>query len=159
MLLIGYRLALWERANLGQPAFQSANALMSLSFVAAAFLTLSRMAARLADPEVGLSGLGLVVGRFARRVGSAELAGGLDRPAARLAAVVHGYGHHRGRANVPRHPHAQPFDRWEELEIFAVAAGIGLLAVGHVGWYREEERQEDMVSFNLLTGACWWPCP
>ena len=43
--------------------------------------------------------------------------------------------------------------RWEELEIFAVAAGIGLLAVGHVGWYREEEKQEDMVSFNLGTGA------
>ena len=43
--------------------------------------------------------------------------------------------------------------RWEELEIFAVAAGIGLLAVGHVGWYREDEKQEDMVSFNLGTGA------
>ena len=43
--------------------------------------------------------------------------------------------------------------RWEELEIFAVAAGIGLLAAGHVGWYREQERQEDMVSFSLGTGA------
>ena len=36
VLLIGYRLAVWERAKLAQPAFQSANALMSLSFVAAA---------------------------------------------------------------------------------------------------------------------------
>ncbi len=43
--------------------------------------------------------------------------------------------------------------RWEELEIFAVAAGVGLLAIGHVGWYREDEKQEDMVSFNLGTGA------
>ncbi len=43
--------------------------------------------------------------------------------------------------------------RWEELEIFAVAAGIGLLAVGHVGWYREDEKQEDVVSFNLGCGA------
>ena len=48
VVLIGYRLALWERARLAQPAFESANALMSLSFVAAALLTLSRIATRLA---------------------------------------------------------------------------------------------------------------
>jgi hypothetical protein len=34
-----------------------------------------------------------------------------------------------------------------------VAAGVGLLAIGHVGWYREDEKQEDMVSFNLGTGV------
>ena len=44
-------------------------------------------------------------------------------------------------------------NRWEELEIFAVAAGVGLLAAGHIGWYREQDSQEDMVSFSLGTGA------
>ena len=153
VLLIGYRLALWERANLAQPAFQSANALMSLSFVAAALLTLSRMAARLADLPTSLPPLdwSLVILLAALGVLSLLAAWIVRHPGWRrwymvtaitetalMFLAIHLLNH---------------LSRWEELEIFAVAAGIGLLVVGHVGWYREEERQEDMVSFNLGTGA------
>ena len=126
-----------------------ANALMSLSFVAAALLTLSRMAARLADPAYRPAFAGLVAGRPAGQPGVLSLlAAWLVRhpgwrrwyvvtaitEAALMFLAIHVLSH---------------LSRWEELEIFAVAAGIGLLAVGHVGWYREEERQEDMVSFSL----------
>jgi hypothetical protein len=41
----------------------------------------------------------------------------------------------------------------QKLEIFAVAAGLLLLAAGHVGWYREQEEASDLVSFSLLVGA------
>ena len=153
VLLIGYRLALWERANLAQPAFESANALMSLSFVAAALLTLSRMAARLEVPPTDLPPLdwSLVV-----------LLAGLGVLSLLAAWIVRHPGWRRWYMVTAITEAALMFlaihmlnhlSRWEELEIFAVAAGIGLLAVGHVGWYREEEKQEDMVSFNLGTGA------
>ena len=153
VLLIGYRLALWERANVAQPAFQSANALMSLSFVAAALLTLSRMAARLTDPRTNLPGLdwSLVI-----------LLGSLGVLSLLAAWLVRHSGWRRWYMVTAITETALMFfaihmlnhlSRWEELEIFAVAAGIGLLAVGHVGWYREDEKQEDMVSFNLGSGA------
>ncbi|MGA2257572.1 MAG: hypothetical protein ABSG53_23165, partial [Thermoguttaceae bacterium] len=153
VLLIGYRLALWERANLAQPAFQSANALMSLSFVAAALLTLSRMAARLEAPLPGLPPLDWSLVVLLASLGVLSL----------LAAwVVRHPGWRRWYMVTAITETALMFlaihllshlSRWDELEIFSVAAGIGLLAVGHIGWYREDEKQEDVVSFNLGTGA------
>jgi len=152
VLLIGYRLAVWERANLAQPAFQSANALMSLSFVAAALLTLSRMATRLAAlpgahpldwPLVillaSLGVLSLLAAWIVRHPGWRRwyMVTAITEVALMFFAI-HLLNH---------------LSRWQELEIFSVAAGIGLLAIGHVGWYREDEKQEDMVSFNLGTGA------
>ena len=42
---------------------------------------------------------------------------------------------------------------WEKMEIFSVAIGFALLVIGHVGWHREQEHQEDLVSFSLLIGS------
>ena len=42
---------------------------------------------------------------------------------------------------------------WQKLELFCVTVGILLLVVGHVGWYREQERHNDMVSLSLLLGS------
>ena len=42
---------------------------------------------------------------------------------------------------------------WQKLEIFSVAVGLLLLAAGHIGWYREQERENDMVSLSLLLGS------
>ncbi len=150
VLLIGYRLAVWERARLAQPAFESANALMSLSFVAAALLTLSRMATGLMEPLTklnwslvvllgGLAVLSLLAAWLVRQPGWRRwyMVTAITE-AALMVLAIHVLNH---------------LSRWQELEIFAVAAGIGLLAIGHVGWYREEEKQEDLVSFNLGTGA------
>jgi hypothetical protein len=78
-LLVGCRLAVWERTGLAEPAFRCANALMSLGFVAAGLLTLSRLGAVHWSLVVLLAGLA----------------------ALSLAAVVRGHGHCRGRAHVP----------------------------------------------------------
>jgi hypothetical protein len=39
--------------------------------------------------------------------------------------------------------------------VFLVAAGLLLLAAGHVGWYQEQarERQSELASFNLFLGS------
>ena len=34
-----------------------------------------------------------------------------------------------------------------------MAVGLLLLAAGHIGWYREQERENDMVSLSLLLGS------
>ena len=44
------------------------------------------------------------------------------------------------------------------MEIFSVVVGVALLAIGHVGWFREQDSQEDLVPFSLLAEACLWPC-
>ena len=42
---------------------------------------------------------------------------------------------------------------WQQVELFSVIAGLVLLAVGHTGWYREQERESDLVSMSLFFGA------
>src|SRR5262249_43547568 len=42
---------------------------------------------------------------------------------------------------------------WEKLEIFSVVVGLLMLAAGHVGWYREQQRQSDLVSLSLFLGS------
>jgi hypothetical protein len=42
---------------------------------------------------------------------------------------------------------------WEKMEIFSVVIGLALLVIGHIGWHREQEHQEDLVSFNLMIGS------
>src|SRR5262249_59577293 len=42
---------------------------------------------------------------------------------------------------------------WQKLELLAVGVGVLLLVVGHIGWYREQERQSDLVSVSLLLGS------
>src|SRR5581483_7119117 len=41
----------------------------------------------------------------------------------------------------------------QKLELFCVVIGSLMLAAGHVGWYREQERQSDLVSLSLLLGS------
>jgi hypothetical protein len=153
VLLIGYRLAIWERARVAQPAFECANALMSLSFVAAALLTLSRMATLLAALPTQLPPLdwSLVI-----------LLGALGLLSLLAAWLVRHPGWRRWYVVTAITESALMFlaihvlshlSMWEKLEIFSVAMGIGLLAAGHVGWYREQEKREDMVSFSLGIGA------
>ncbi len=41
----------------------------------------------------------------------------------------------------------------ESLELTAILLGLVLLAAGHVGWYRERDRQSDLVSLCLTFGS------
>ncbi|MEM7477901.1 MAG: hypothetical protein AAF483_23185 [Planctomycetota bacterium] len=44
---------------------------------------------------------------------------------------------------------------WQKVELFSVLGGLVLLALGHVGWYREQkqEAQSDMVGTALVLGS------
>jgi len=42
---------------------------------------------------------------------------------------------------------------WQKLEIFSVTVGLLFLIVGHIGWYREQEQKNDLVSLSLLLGS------
>jgi hypothetical protein len=146
ILLIGYRLAMWEWAGLAEPAFQCANALLSLSFVAAALLTLSRLATSLATVHRSLVLLLLAL------VVASLLAAWLVRhagwrrwyvvmaitEAALMFITLHLLSH---------------LTIWDKMEIFSVAIGVVLLVLGHLGLYREHERQDDLVSFSLFIGS------
>lgn len=47
----------------------------------------------------------------------------------------------------------------QKVEVFCVSTGILLLVLGHIGWYREEERHNDLVSFALFLGSVLAGCP
>jgi hypothetical protein len=146
LLLIGYRLAFWERTGMAEPAFHSANALMSLSFVAAALLTLSRLATHLDKVHWSLVIL------LAALTAVSLLAAWLVRhaawrrwylvmaivEAALMFLTIHMLSH---------------LTVWQKMEIFSVAIGLALLVIGHVGWHREQDQQDDLVSFSLLIGS------
>jgi hypothetical protein len=145
-LLIGHCLAMWEWAGLAEPAFHCANALMSLSFLAAALRTLSRLATSLAAihwPLVSLLGaltvLSLLAAWLVSHTGWRRWYVVMAITEAALMFVA-----------------LQVLSQltvWQKMEIFSVAIGVALLLIGHIGWYRERDRQEDMVSFCLLIGS------
>ena len=146
-LLVIYRFAVIERFAAGPMAdatFQSANTLLSLSFVAALFLGLSRLATH--QVQWGLVGL------FAMLTATGLLALVLvrDRVWRRWYVVMT-----IGQAALTFFGMTvlSELSPWQKLEIFSVVVGLLLLAVGHVGWYREQERQNDMVSLSLFLGS------
>ena len=145
-LLIGYRLAMLEWTGLVDAAFQCANALMSLSFVAAALITLSRLGTQ--PDRIHMSLVGLLVSLTVLSL----LAAWLVRQeacrrwyilmaiteAALTFIVLHFLSH---------------LSLWDKLEIFSVVVGLALLVIGHVGWHREQDQQSDLVSFSLTFGS------
>jgi hypothetical protein len=146
-LLIVYRFAVLERfaaGPLADAAFQSANTLLSLAFVAALLLGLSR----LATDQVQWS----LVGLFAVLTAIALLA---------LALVAHA-GWRRWYVVTAIGQAALTFlsitvlsqlSPWQKLEIFSVSVGLLLLVAGHIGWYREQDRQNDLASVALFLGS------
>ncbi|MCI0640874.1 MAG: hypothetical protein L0Y72_30350 [Gemmataceae bacterium] len=139
-------------------AAQSANLILSLAFVAGAFIGLSR--AVLTDQQLGLLGgdwrsaLGDLAVVQTALVALALLAIWLVRHAGwrrwyALLALANGallmLALHRLSLLSP----------WQKLELFAVAAGAVLLCIGHAGWYREQQddQRNDLVSHSLLFGS------
>src|SRR5262249_11198648 len=41
----------------------------------------------------------------------------------------------------------------EKLEIASVTIGLALVVIGHIGWYREQDRHSDVVSLSLFLGS------
>lgn len=145
-LLICYRLAILEWTGLVEAAFQCANALMSLSFVAALLITLSRLAARPAQLEFSL--VYLLVGLMVLSLLAAWL---VKEPACRRWYIVLAIAE-AGLTFVTLHMLSH-LTLWEKLEIFSIIIGLALLVIGHVGWHREQDSQNDLVSFSLFFGS------
>jgi hypothetical protein len=145
-LLVGYRLALLDRlaGKLADAAFQSANTVLSLSFVAAAFLGLSRLAV----DKVDWSSAGLCA---ALTLTSLAAVGLVRHAGWRRWYVVTAVG--LGLLTFLTVQALSTLSIWQKLEIFSVVIGLVLLAVGHVGWYREQERHNDLVSLSLALGS------
>ncbi len=93
----------WNGPAWSNAAFQCANALMSLSFVAAALITLSRLATR-------PGGHPLVARVPAAGADGAEPAGGVAGATRGLPAVVHRHGDCRGRPDLHHPARPQPPD-------------------------------------------------
>jgi hypothetical protein len=147
-LLLGYRLALVERLAgdpLANAAFQAGNVLLSLSFIAAALMSTSRLVShRGVTPEfiwlcagltvISLVAVGLVRQMAWRRwyvvttIGQAGLTFLCVTMLSRLTPM-------------------------EKVEAFCVAVGTLLLLVSHVGWYAEQDRESDLVSLGLVIGS------
>lgn len=146
-LLVIHRLALLESLSSGplaEAAFQSANVLLSLSFVAAFFLGLSR----LADDQI--------------RWGLVGLFGLLAVLSLTAVALVRESGWRRWYVVMTIGQLALTFfgvsvlsvlSGWQKLEIFSVTVGFLLLVASHIGWYREQDQENDLVSLGLLLGS------
>ena len=46
-----------------------------------------------------------------------------------------------------------PFTLLQQGELLMTIAGLVMVVSGYIGWYRERDRQEDWVSFNLAFGS------
>jgi hypothetical protein len=146
-LLLAYRFAVVERfaaEPLADAAFQSANTLLSLSFLAAIFLGLSR----LATDQIRWGLVGLLVALTAISLLALAL---VRHKAWRRWYVVMAIGQ-TGLTFLALSV-LSVLSPLQKLEVFCVVIGLLLLAVGHIGWYREQERQNDLVTLSLLLGS------
>lgn len=146
VLLVAYRLAVLEWTGLAKAAFQCANALMSLSFVAAALITLSRLASH--PDQIHYS----LVALLGALVALSLLAAWLVQDAAGrrwyIVVAIAEAGLAFFTLNV-----LSTLTMWDKLEIFCIVVGIASLVIGHIGWHRERDQQSDLVSFSLLCGS------
>lgn len=137
-----------KAGGMADSAFVSGNTLLSLSFVAAILMTASRLLSFTNQIHASLLGVLALL-----------IASGL------LAAWVVKEQHWRRWYIVTTVTECclaflvvnvlSTLTIWEKMEFFTVAVGLLLLAVGHVGWYRERERthKEEWVSSSLAFGA------
>ena len=143
-LLIVYRIAAPRGSALVRAAFDSANGLTSVAFVAAVLLGLQRLAFH----EVRV----LFITVCATLTIVAILAAILVRHAAwrrwyLVMAVV------QGLLTLLAVQALSTLTPWQKAELFCVAAGSALLVLGHAGWYREHEVENDLVSSSLGLGS------
>ncbi len=155
-MLIAYRMSLLEQtaaAPLAEALFQSANGVLSLSFISSVMYGLSRIASEEMSAEGGevvihweFAGFCMVM------LGISALAILITQhPAGRRWYVVTTV----GQAIVLLLAIHKLIDLnpWQQVELLAVMIGLILLGSGHYGWYKEQDQQSDLVSMSLLFGA------
>jgi hypothetical protein len=147
-LLIAYRFAVLERAHvagLAGAAFQCGNALLSLSFVCGALMILSELVLEEARRSVllpllsALIVIALLAVALVRQEGWRRWYVAMAITHASLSVLV-----------LAVLSHLTPGER---LEVVCVVTGLLLLAAGHLGWFREQDEQTDLVSIGLVFGS------
>ncbi len=152
-LLLVYRFSVLEQtaaAPLTEAAFQAANSLLSLAFVASVCKGLASLASDAfsssAKVDLGFVGFSITMLVIAMlSVAIVKVAGwrrwyvvNVVAQGALTLLGVHQFIHLNG---------------WQQVELFSVIVGLLLLGVGHLGWYREQERENDLVSTSLFFGS------
>ncbi|HWG43009.1 MAG TPA: hypothetical protein VN688_09500 [Gemmataceae bacterium] len=148
LLLIAYRFAVLENMNLAgmaRAAFHCGNALLSLAFVAGALMVLSELVGGTAGKTVlirllfSLIVISLLAVALVRQEGWRRWYVAASVTNAALVVLVLAV---LGTLTMP-----------QKLEIVCVVIGLLLLVVGHLGWFREQDRQNDLVSVSLFFGS------
>lgn len=146
-LLVAYRLAAVERVSpeLAEAAFVTAHTLLILAFAASGLLGLSRL---LTASAVEWSYVGLTLALTAMGLAAVALVGHAGWRRAYVVLTI-------GEALLAFLSLAilSALSPWQKVEVFLVAAGLVLLLAGHVGWYREQDRENDLVTVSLLFGS------
>jgi hypothetical protein len=154
LLLLAYRFAAPGKGatvGLGRAAFQSANALLSLAAVAGALLSLSALAGNQVDPH-GKPVFGYLAGLEAVLTATSVAALFLVRqPNWRRWYLLAAVG--SGALTVLVLLLQANLSGWQKLELVCIVVGAALLITSHLGWYREQERENDLVSFGLFLGS------
>lgn len=163
-LLLAYRFAVLDRVHLSrlaEAAFQSANGLMSLGFVAGTLLTLSRLTMK----ESQLQALAGPDGDWKSPLITLAIVLGLLVALSVVACLIVAHAGWRRwyvvlgifegillLLTIYRIVNLSP---WQQLELVALVVGVILLVLGHYGWARErdEERHSEWVSFCLFIGS------
>ena len=147
VMLVAFRLAVVEGATknrLAEAAFGCANALLSLSFIAAALITLSRFSAHRTSWQLVMLLCGLTA--------IALLAVVLVRDAMwRRWYIVAAIG--EGLLAFITLEILADLQYYQKIEIFCLAVGVAMLIAAHVGWYREQDSDNEMVSAGLWLGG------
>jgi hypothetical protein len=151
VLLIGYRLAVLDRYGelLASAAFACGNGLASLAFVGAALMTLGKLAnfnqGGMSDTNTlrnllfALVGINLVVLALIRKQAWRRWYVVTTIVNAALAVVVVAF--------------LLNLTPGQKMEIVCLVIGVGMLLAAHIGWYREQDREDDMVSLGLVFGS------
>jgi hypothetical protein len=146
-MLVAYRFAVMERIAANQMAngaFQSANTVLSLAFVAAALIGLSRLSSH----QIAWQFVGLCAALTVMSLLAAALVG---QQAWRRWYLVTTVG--QGLLTFLAIQVLSTLTPLQKVEVFSICVGLLLLAVGHVGWYREQDRHSDVVSLSLFLGS------
>jgi hypothetical protein len=146
-LLLGYRFAVPERVPVAGPAgtaFRCANGLLSLGLVSGALLSISHLVADPGVLEPSLFGMLLAL------LAMSGAALGLVRHAGWRRWYVVTTVAETVLASLVLFVALPPL---QQLEIVSILLGGALLLLGHVGWYREQERHTDLVGFSLFLGS------
>ncbi len=153
LLLIAYRFSVLEQtaaAPLAEAAFKAANSLLSLAFVSSVFRGLGRLASD-AFSSSNIVNWGFVSFSVTMLV-IAMLAVALVKVASwRRWYVVQVVA--QGALTLLALHKLIDLSPWQQVELFSVIVGLLLLAVGHLGWYREQDRESDLVSMSLFFGS------